>query len=324
MVQYAVRVRAASRLHFGMLSFGDPSVRQYGGVGVMIETPGINLTISPHHQRLIEGPHRERVAEFMQRWSRHRGRAAPPPCRVQVAAAPRQHIGLGTGTQLALAVAAGLDACLGLPHASASDLARSVGRGQRSAVGTHGFRHGGLIAELGRWEDQTLAPLERHVALPAAWRFVLLIPTDQVGLSGAVEQQAFESLAPVSREAHQWLLHELRDRLIPSAQQADFDQFGESVYQYGVTAGRCFAQRQAGAFATRQLAEWVKMIRQMGVRGVGQSSWGPTLFALLPDEDEAARFTGRLRQRLDTRRLRIVITPVCNRGAACTRQHVAD
>jgi beta-RFAP synthase len=213
-----------------------------------------------------------------------------------------------------------LDALFNIPRMSASELAQSVGRGQRSAVGTYGFGHGGLIAELGKWKDQPLAQLERRIALPGTWRFVLLIPTDQVGLSGSAEQRAFDAMMPVPRQVTQQLLSELWDNLLPSAEQGDFDEFGESVYRYGITAGRCFAQRQAGAFASSQLAQWVKMIRAMGVRGVGQSSWGPTLFALLAGENEATDFVRQLRQRLETQCVQLVITSTTAAGASCTKQ----
>ena len=42
-----VTVRAPGRLHFGMFSFGVPTLRQYGGVGVMIDQHQTELQVTP-------------------------------------------------------------------------------------------------------------------------------------------------------------------------------------------------------------------------------------------------------------------------------------
>ena len=277
-----VYVRAPSRLHFGMLSFGDATVRQYGGAGVMADTPGLEVTVSLSDQLAVAGRHAERATSYVRCWASYRRVPWPPACRVHVTAAPRMHIGLGTGTQLALSVAAGLDALWGLPPAPPDELARSVGRGKRSAVGTYGFCHGGLIAELGKRTDQPLAPLARRIALPSAWRLVLLMPTGQTGLSGQAEEHAFDRMTPVPRQITEQLLDEMNQRLLPSAARADFDALGESIYRYGVTAGQCFAQHQAGAFATQQSHQWVQFIRQLGVAAWDKVRGAPRSLRCLP------------------------------------------
>ena len=42
----AVDVKTPARLHLGMLSFGVPDIRAYGGVGVMIDRPGVHLRMT--------------------------------------------------------------------------------------------------------------------------------------------------------------------------------------------------------------------------------------------------------------------------------------
>ena len=39
----AVEVRTPARIHIGMLSFGHAGSRAYGGVGVMLDRPGVVL-----------------------------------------------------------------------------------------------------------------------------------------------------------------------------------------------------------------------------------------------------------------------------------------
>src|SRR5213076_1599219 len=99
-----------------------------------------------------------------------------PPCRIHISASIPEHAGLGSGTQVALSIAAGLSALCGLPSQTPQELALSVSRGLRSAVGTYGFVFGGLIVEQGKLSDEPISPLDCRIDLPDDWRFVLLRP----------------------------------------------------------------------------------------------------------------------------------------------------
>jgi beta-RFAP synthase len=317
MPPHLITVRSPSRLHFGLLSFGGPSGgprRQFGGVGAMVERPGVELRITPAESFEAVGLHAGRVREFAALWARFESLGELPPCRIEVTAAPQQHVGLGVGTQLGLSVAAGLSARAGRPNRSPLELAASVGRGRRSAVGSYGFAHGGLIVERGKLPGEPLAPLDFRAELPPVWRFVLVRPLGDVGLSGSDEQHAFRELPSVPPEVTELLRQELRLRLLPALAERDFHRFSESLYRFGAAAGECFAARQGGPFNGPLLTQLVQRMRTLGVTGVGQSSWGPTLFALLPDEPQAADFAARL-QREATIPLDVTITTPNNTGA---------
>jgi beta-RFAP synthase len=308
-----VIITAPSRLHFGMFSFGDPRRRQFGGVGAMIEQPGLQLRIARAEQLQTSGPLASRVERFARRWAEFRGVAAPPR-RIEVLSAPPQHVGLGVGTQLALAVGAGLNASCGFGAMTPAELAACMGRGQRSAVGTYGFYHGGLIIEDGKWEQGELAPLRERIALPMEWRFVLLRPGACQGISGDEERHAFRELPAPAEAVTRRLWTLVERRVAPAARQADFAAFSAGLYEFGLEAGMCFAPWQGGPFASSQLAEWVEAIRAMGVTGVGQSSWGPTVFALLPDQSTAEAFLREFLDRHATVTIYSIITPPNNTG----------
>ena len=139
-----VDIVAPSRLHFGLLSFGHSVGKQYGGVGVMVKQPSLHIRISPATEFTVTGPLSERVIEFVDRWSQAECGGQRPSCRVDVKQAPRCHIGLGSGTQLGMSLACGLNRLLDRNDTSPVQLARSIGRGRRSAIGTYGFIQGGL------------------------------------------------------------------------------------------------------------------------------------------------------------------------------------
>ena len=301
-----------------MFSFAQPGVRQFGGVGAMVGQGTLRLRIEPAERFVAVGPLAERVRATVVRFAQVRGLAEFPACRVQVVAAPKEHVGLGVGTQLALSVSAGLNAFLGGDPLDAESLAALSGRGARSAIGTYGFAQGGLLVELGKLADEVLSPLECRVDLPAAWRFALVCPGDQRGLSGEDEQVAFRDLPPVPRETTERLWQEVREELIPAARAAEFERFGESLYRFGYAAGSCFAARQGGPFAGSRIAELVAAIRELGVRGVGQTSWGPTIFALLEDQATADTFQSQLASWLPAGDKIAIVAPN-NAGASVMR-----
>lgn len=321
-----VQVSAASRLHFGLFSTGRSPGRQFGGVGLMIEKTAVQLQIESGTACAVAGPLAERVREFVGRWAEFHGGVGNLPCRIVVQEAADCHVGLGVGTQLGLAVAAGLNVFLQQPPASPLELALSVGRGHRSAVGTYGFASGGLIVERGKLGPEPLGPLEIRLEVPPQWRFVLLQPRAPRGLSGQAEQEAFRHLPPVPPEVTARLIAEVRERMVPAVASADCEAFGESVYAYGRLAGDCFAPVQGGPYNGPQLAALVDLIRAQGVRGVGQSSWGPTLFAILPHASDAQAFVACLADRAECRDIRFAIHGPANHGArvTCARDAVFE
>jgi beta-RFAP synthase len=301
-------------LHFGLWSLAGGTGRQYGGVGAMVERPGLVLAIHAAQTLAASGPLADRAVHFARRWAEFHRRQVPP-CRIDVLGAPPQHVGLGTGTQLGLAVAAALSALVGLPSQSPLELALSVGRGLRSAVGTYGFVHGGLIVEQGKLPGEPISPLDCRLDLPAAWRFVLVRPLGLAGLAGDEEASAIDALPAIPSAVTDELIAEARERLVPAAATGDFASFAASLYRYGHRSGLCFAARQGGAYNGPALTRLVALLRRLGAEGVGQSSWGPTLFAAMPDQAAAEQLAARLRESTDSAALEIVITPPANRGA---------
>jgi beta-ribofuranosylaminobenzene 5'-phosphate synthase len=314
-----VRVVAPSRIHFGMLSVNQPGMRHYGGVGAMVDAPGLEIVIRAAPRLETAGPLAERVRQAALLAARslpaRGGENDGLRCRIEVTRAPPLHVGLGTGTQLAMAVAAGLNAWWEGPTMDAAGLARCVGRGHRSAIGLHGFVFGGLLYESGKAGHENVAPLVDRVDIPPAWRFVLVRPRDERGLYDEAERDAFADLPPVPVERTEMLCQEATGHLLPAAREGRFAEFSESLYRFGYAAGLSFAAKQGGAFAGPRLTELVDWIRARGVAGVGQSSWGPTLLAVLPDEPAAADLARRLGTRPDVGDLDLVIASPNNHGA---------
>ena len=319
-----VELCTPTRLHFGLVSFGGQSRRGFGGIGAMVAPPVLRVRVSSAQHFAVQGPLADRAENVTRELVRLGRLPAELPCRIEIVEAPGEHRGLGVGTQLSLAVATALLRWFDRPTTDVrvtdvGELAVALGRGRRSAIGAHGFVHGGLLVDGGAREPcgtaRYIAPLIARVELPTAWRFVLLAPRDAQGLSGSAERAAFEHLPPVPDEVTAELCREIMLGLLPAAVEADCDAFGESLYRYGRLAGSCYRSVQGGVYGSPRLEALVHRARELGARGVGQSSWGPTLFALLPEQAAAEHFVARLLQSPEGAQLSALIAAPDNTGA---------
>jgi beta-RFAP synthase len=309
-----VYVRSPCRLHFGLFSFGHDDRPQFGGVGLMVDPPAVEVDISPAAIFSVSGSLADRAQHFAELAAAAWQLPTLPHCQV-VVRAPSDHVGLGVGTQLGLAIAAGLRRWLRLPELSIEAMAQAVGRANRSAVGTYGFQRGGLIVDAGITGDPSADRLKRRLELPADWRIVLVRAEHRRGLAGAHEADAFARLPPVPEHITRELWQITEQEMLPAVERSDCDAFGDAVYRFGCLAGECFASIQGGPFADAAIAGLVERIRNYGIRGVGQSSWGPTVFAVCPSQTEAKLLIDRLCESVDPTKHEITIANPNNVGA---------
>ncbi|MDR3632643.1 MAG: beta-RFAP synthase [Isosphaeraceae bacterium] len=271
----SLRVQTPSRLHFGLLGWGPDSVRQFGGVGLMIEDPGIRLIARPAQAWSAEGPLADRVLRVAHALA---AQLPTPPVAFLVETAPGEHLGLGVGTQVSLAVAQAILALAGEPAPSLETLARLTGRGLRSGIGLHGFRHGGFIVDGGRGAVGGIPPLLARLPFPAEWSVLVVTPGRGPGLHGTEEASAFAKLPAIPQRVTDRLCRSVLLGIMPALIEHDLEAFGRSLTELQEEVGLCFAPAQGGRLASARSAEIVADLRRSGLHGVGQSSWGPTLY----------------------------------------------
>jgi predicted sugar kinase len=153
-----------------------------------------------------------------------------------------------------------------------------------------------LIVDAGKESGHQLGTLANRCEVPAAWRFVLVRPAGRRGLAGDREADVFTRLPPVPVAVTSQLWKITDEEMLLAIRKSDGYAFGEAVYRFGRLAGECFAAVQGGPFADLETARLVAAIRARGVPGVGQSSWGPTVFAIAADDAEARSLAEWLRQ----------------------------
>jgi beta-ribofuranosylaminobenzene 5'-phosphate synthase len=298
-VSEPVFVAAPARLHFGVLDLRGDLGRRFGGMGAAVPEPALLLEARRASRLAAEGPDAERALAFARRFAAHHRlkldvhfclhRVIPP------------HAGLGSGTQLALAVARALAELYELPTDVVA-LAQAVDRGRRSAVGTWTFAHGGFVLEGGRPSagDQ-VAPLLVRLAMPATWRCVVVVPHGTPGLAGEEEAAAFACLAaPAARQVER-VAHLVLLQLLPALVEADLVAFGAALSEVQHITGGWFAGVQGGVFARGATDELIAELRAWGAAGVGQSSWGPALYGIVGDDAAARTIVERARAALGPR-----------------------
>lgn len=319
-----VSVAAPGRLHLGFL---DPSAslgRRFGSLGLVVGGLQTRLTLKrAAAARLSAGtPDGEaelaRAAEHLTTLQAHTGR--DEPLHLHMAEALPAHAGFGSGTQLALAVGRAFAALHGLDLATA-EIARLLGRGLRSGIGIAAFDQGGLLLDAGPGADGSPAPLLSRLALPAAWRVLLVLDPARDGLSGAPEKEAIEALPRFPQEAAAAVCHEVLMRVLAGAASGDFAAFAAGLSRVQALVGGHFAPAQGGSlYASPEVARVCEWIARHETAGVGQTSWGPTGFAILPSAaaaervQEAARAAGVVDAAL---RLRIVAPRAAGAAVEC-------
>jgi beta-RFAP synthase len=312
-----VVVTTGARLHFGFFAHGGTDGPQFGGVGVMVDRPGFVVRARRDaHDHLQCGSWSARVEGLLARL-RAAGRPAIAGATldVEIVESPPAHAGLGSGTQLALALAKAVTVLAGencLPYA---ELAQLTGRGARSSIGLHGFQHGGLLVEGGKSAPDDISPLVARLAFPEEWRFLLVRPRGVCGLSGAGESNELSRLAPMPLELTARLCALALAEILPAALERDYAAASASIGRFGRLVGEYFAPVQGGLIADermRGLAEW---LIARGFEGVGQSSWGPTLFVLCPSLNSAADLAAELLGAPLAADCELTIAAPLNRGA---------
>jgi beta-ribofuranosylaminobenzene 5'-phosphate synthase len=306
-----VFVEAPARLHFGMLDLGGSLGRRFGGIGAAVPVPSVlvsarrapTLTVQAGATLGLDEATSQQVGaahDAARRVLSHYGVAASA-AHVTVHRTIPAHRGLGSGTQIALATARAIAEIYELPR-NAAELARATGRARRSAIGTYVFAHGGFIVEGGRRasHDQP-APLLAHIPIPSEWRCVVVIPAAPPGVSGDAETAAFATLAlPPAGEAAR-VAHLALVALLPALVEGDFAGFGAALTEIQQINGRWFAAAQGGPFATGAPASLIASLVAAGATGVGQSSWGPAVYALAPDAATGAALAASMRDRPELR-----------------------
>lgn len=306
-------VTATARLHLGFLDMNGGLGRSFGGLGLSLDAPATRLTLKRSALNHVEGPESARAVRLLEKAQAALGVEARHSLVIHEAIPA--HSGFGSGTQLALAVAAALRRIEDLPHDPAADAAM-LERGARSGLGAGLFAQGGVVVDGGRGALTKTPPVIARAAFPDDWRVLLVGDPAATGLHGANEREAFATLPPLSAAASGELCRLVLMQALPALAEREFAPFGAAVARVQEIVGDYFAPAQGGRrFTSAKVEALVERLAREGTTGGGQTSWGPTGFAFAESETAARRLIARFGADARAQGLKLSIHKGLNRGA---------
>jgi beta-ribofuranosylaminobenzene 5'-phosphate synthase len=318
-----VYVKTPARLHFGLIDMNGDMDRFFGGLGVGIDQPNVILEAQHSERFTVTGQKVELATSFAKRFletynintnvSIHLKQSIP------------EHEGLGSGTQLALAVATAL-ARLFKVKATTKELSLVMGRMKRTGVGSAIFEHGGFVVDGGKRLKEgvvtlnSLPPLIFRQPFPEDWKFVVAVPDVVKGLAKNVEKIAFDRLPQMPAEVVGKICWLTMMKLLPSLVDCDIESFGDALTKIQVVVGDFFAGVQGGTFSSSAASRLIDFMKAHGAYGVGQSSWGPAVYGLVKGETKAMNLQSEVEASLQINEGgHVFIASANNRGATITQ-----
>jgi beta-ribofuranosylaminobenzene 5'-phosphate synthase len=305
------RVTTTARLHFGFLDPSGRGERPFGSFGLALNRPKTRLKLTPARSFQVSGPEREGALRYLRSIAQSCGIEAAYKLHIDEAVPP--HAGLGSGTQLALAVGSAFAALEGL-RLEPPEIAARLGRGARSGIGIATFAQGGAVLDSGPSEGG-LPELVSRLPFPTEWRVILIFDSDASGLAGASETAAFDALPDFPQSETAELRRRVRQGALPALAESDFAAFSEHVGFLQARMGAYFAPLQGGPYTSPRISAALDWLHGKGITGLGQSSWGPTGFAFVASEAEGKMLLDDLRAQFRHPRLSFDLAQGHNEGA---------
>lgn len=327
MIANEIKITSTSRLHMGFFDLHGGLGRKFGGIGLSLSAPSQVLTARKSDTLQVTGKSSSRALAIAQPLLElfNITRAV----EIEMTESIPEHAGLGSGTQLGLAIGTAINLLYEL-NLTTNQIAQLTGRGGRSGIGIAAFDYGGLLIDGGRSAkittsskgDLNVPPLLARYSFPEEWRVLLIIDESQSGIHGEQELLAFKRLPmfPENLAAH--LCRYVLMQAMPAMVEQDLKAFGEAIQALQSHVGDYFAPAQGGRYASLKVAEVLKHLEHLGVACFGQSSWGPTGFAVFENDNQAEACLQGLKLTFKNNSLKWVICRGRNAGAEVTRTSI--
>lgn len=279
-------IESSARLHLGFYNFLENGVA-YGGLGVAIEEPRVRVCVGLSNSLTIVNKSNVDISDVIKIL---KDKLNMDRMLISVEQAIPRHIGLGSTTQIALSIAYATSEHLGLGY-TIKELAVLLGRGKDSGIGVAAFEYGGFIIDSGRRVVNGRVEVPKSIedlpkvifrsSLPKDWYFIVVTPEGVRGLDEMQERRAMDVPQQLPKDLQYELYKLLLLHIIPSVLGRNAEVFGKAITKLQVIVGTYFSKYQGGIYCCRESEEIAKILLESGAYGVGQSSWGPTMYGLV-------------------------------------------
>jgi beta-ribofuranosylaminobenzene 5'-phosphate synthase len=288
--EHKVVIQTPSRLHLTLTDLSGKSARVDGGVGITLDEPNILLEAKRAGELSASGEAEscERLLAAARAVQQHldTGGAA-----FTVQSGYRLHVGLGGGTQLAIAAGKALCELYHKPM-PVREIARIIHRGGTSGIGTAAFDGGGFIIDGGHSfgpgrDKMDFRPssassgvrpppvIMRH-AFPRDWKIVLALPDIPQGAHGQKEVDIFREYCPLPLTDVHELCYQILVRMVPSLLEEDLDEFAGAVNRVQEIGFKRVEVMLQNPLVYRLM----QAAREAGAACSGLSSFGPAVYAV--------------------------------------------
>lgn len=311
-VDFMLKITTPSRLHITLIDMNASRGRVDGSIGLALDKPVISITAQKSDVIEVTGN-----SEHAQRMKTSASALLPDGegIRITIEKDYPSHIGMGSGTQAALAAGMAVNKLydLGL---SVHEVAVKVGRGGTSGIGVAAFENGGFILDGGHRFSEKKAFLPSAASrLPPApvllrkdfpgWDMIIAIPP-QKGASMKNEVGIFQTECPVPLREVEQLSHIILMQLLPALAEEDIAEFGRSINAIQEIG---FKKREIRLQPISNVL--MKILREEGAYGAGMSSFGPAVYAFGEDAEELKNIAGEFLGHKG----KVFITNARNKGA---------
>lgn len=277
-------VTASARLHMGFFDLNGGLGRRYGSIGVCLDKPVTKLHAWRADGLSAEGPGSDRALKIATNLAL--ALKIKQGMRIELSEAIPEHAGLGAGTQMSLAIGMAINRLFNL-DLTVNDIVLHTERGARSGIGIGAFTHGGVIIDGGRGSNEGVPPVIARTEFPEDWRIILVFDRNSAGVHGATEIEAFKTLPTFPAEDAAMLCRHVLMQALPALAEKDLSAFGAAIRALQVKTGDYFAPVQGGRYASKEVAAVMGWLDRHQTQCFGQSSWGPTGFAIFANEWQA-------------------------------------
>jgi beta-ribofuranosylaminobenzene 5'-phosphate synthase len=299
--------------------------RKFGSIGLALDAPALQLNAFASEQTRVIGKSAERGEKLLMSLLKSLdlpSEQAVKGIEIEIEQHIPEHAGLGSGTQLALSIGAAVNHVYGL-NMSMQEIAQRLHRGNRSGIGIGAFERGGVLVDGGRRVNSAakitrVPPLLARYDFPAQWRILLILDATQPGIHGEQEIAAFKQLPIFSESLAAHLCRHVLMQAMPALQEKDLPAFGHSIQELQAHVGDYFAPAQGGRYASPRVGAVLEYLAECGVDCFGQSSWGPTGFAVLASQQETEQYVQKLQNQFNDPALSWQICSARNQGAEIT------
>ena len=305
----SIQIVSPARLHFGFLDLTKNKQKSFGGIGVTINKFNTIINLKKYHKLVINGDKSNKVFNLVKKFCKIN--QIKSNYLINIEKTIPEHIGLGSGTQMALSIGMAINKLNNL-NLNILEIGTMLGRGMRSNIGIGSFIQGGFLIDLGI--KNKFLPVFKKVNFPNEWK-ILLIKSKNKGLHGNKEQKAFKLLQKSNNKIiglHYLVLM----KMYPSLIKQNFNEFSKCITEMQNYMGKYFNKMQGGKYSSAIISKIINFLKKEKTLGYGQTSWGPTGFAFFSNNDKAKKIKNALEKKFaNCNDLEFIICSGKNTGA---------